>query len=64
MAYCAYMYVCVRVSSFGVSDSCELLHGFLELNLGPLEEQSVIVSTGPSLSFKTILMALLGSSTP
>lgn len=48
MAYCAYMYVCVRVSSFGVSDSCELLHGFLELNLGPLEEQSTLFT--PELS--------------
>ena len=33
----------------GVTDSCELPCGCWELNPGPLEEQSVLLTTGPSL---------------
>ncbi|CAO2613549.1 hypothetical protein LEMLEM_LOCUS16128 [Lemmus lemmus] len=43
------MYVCVRVSDLGVTDSCELPCGCWELNPGPREEQSVLLTTEPSL---------------
>jgi hypothetical protein len=44
------MYVCVRVSDVGVTDSCELPCGCWELNLGgPLEEQPVLLTTESSL---------------
>ena len=37
------------VTGTGVTDSCELPHGFWELNPGPLEEQSVLLTTKQSL---------------
>ena len=46
------MYVCVRVSDSpgtGVTDRCELSCGCWELNPGPLEEQSMLLTTEPSL---------------
>ena len=50
MHWCfAYMCVCVRVSDLEVTDSCELSCGFWDLNLGPLEEQPVLLTTEPSL---------------
>jgi hypothetical protein len=39
----------VRFPATGVTDSCELPCGFWELNLGPLEEQSVLLTAEPSL---------------
>ena len=39
----------VRSPRTGFSDSCELPCGCWELNLGPREEQSVLLSTKPSL---------------
>ena len=33
----------------GVTDSCELSYGCWELNLGPLEEQLVLLTAEPSL---------------
>ena len=45
----AYMYVCVKVSDIGVMDSCELPCGCWELNLGPLEDQSMLLTTELSL---------------
>jgi len=50
MHWCfAFMYVYATVSDLGVPDSCELVHGFWDLNPGPLEEQSVPLTTEPSL---------------
>jgi hypothetical protein len=47
------MYVSVRVSDplklDGVINSCELLCGCWELNLGPLEEQTEFLTTEPFL---------------
>jgi hypothetical protein len=43
------MYVYVKVLDPEVTDSCELLCGCWELNLGPLEVQSVLLTTEPSL---------------
>jgi hypothetical protein len=46
------MHICVRgvrVPGTGVTDSCEPPCGCLELNLGPLEEQSVLLTAEPSL---------------
>jgi hypothetical protein len=43
------MYVCVRASDLGVIDSCKLPYGHWELNLGPLEEQSMSITAEPSL---------------
>ena len=42
-------YVCARVSDVGVTDSCKLPRGCSELNLGPLEKQSVLLTAEPSL---------------
>ena len=39
----------MRVSGFGVTDSCELPCGCWELNPGPLVEQPVLLNTEPSL---------------
>ena len=39
----------VRPPATGSSDSCELPYGCWELNPGPLEEQSVLLTTEPSL---------------
>jgi hypothetical protein len=33
----------------GITDGCELPHGFWELNLGPLEEQPVLFTREPFL---------------
>jgi hypothetical protein len=43
------MDVCVKVSDLGVIDSCELPLGYWDLNLRPLEEQSVLLTAEPSL---------------
>jgi hypothetical protein len=43
------MYVCVRVSDPEVTDSCEVPWGCWALNLHPLEEQLVTLTTEPSL---------------
>ena len=40
----------MRMPDLGVIDSYELLCGCWELNLGRLEEQSVLVTAEPSLS--------------
>ncbi|MGE9804779.1 hypothetical protein ACQP3L_29790, partial [Escherichia coli] len=45
----ACMYVCVRVSDLGVTDSCELSCGCWELNPSPLEELQVLLTTEPSV---------------
>lgn len=49
-----YMHTCRQKSEEGigslgtaVTDGCELTWGFGELNLGLLEEQQVLLSTGP-----------------
>ena len=39
----------LRSSKTGVADSCELSWGLGELNLGPQEEQSMLLITEPSL---------------
>jgi hypothetical protein len=44
----ACMHIYVRVSDIGVTDTCELPCGCWELDLGPLEEQSVLLTTEPS----------------
>ena len=44
----AHWYNDVRFSWTGATDSCELPCGCWELNPGPLEEQSVLLTTGPS----------------
>jgi hypothetical protein len=44
-----YMYVFVRVSDIGVKDICELSCTCWELNPGPLEEHSVLLTDEPSL---------------
>jgi hypothetical protein len=41
--------VSVRFPGTRITDSCELLRGCWELNLGPLEEQSVLLTAEPSL---------------
>jgi hypothetical protein len=41
------MYICVRLSDLGVTDNCELPCGCWELNLGPLDEQSVFLTVEP-----------------
>ena len=38
------MYVCVRVYDLGIIDSCELPCWCWELNLGPLQEQQVLLT--------------------
>jgi hypothetical protein len=43
------MFVCVKVSDIGVTNSCKLPCGCWELNPGPLEEQPVLLTTEPSL---------------
>jgi len=40
----AYIYVCTRVSDLGVTDNYELPCGCWELNLGPLEEHSRLLT--------------------
>jgi hypothetical protein len=44
-----YLLVCVRVLVPGVAYSCELPCGCWEMNLGLLEEQSMLLNTEPSL---------------
>jgi hypothetical protein len=39
----------VRIRSPALECSCELSRGYWELNLGPLEEQPVLLSVEPSL---------------
>jgi hypothetical protein len=48
----AYMYVCDGVKSprIGARDSCELSCECWKLNLGPLEEQPILLTTEPHLS--------------
>jgi hypothetical protein len=43
------MYVSVKMPYIGVSESCERPFGYWELNLGPLEEQSVLLTAEPFL---------------
>lgn len=45
----AHMYACVRMLDPGVTDSFKLPCGLWKLNLGPQEEQSVLVMAEPSL---------------
>jgi hypothetical protein len=49
--FCLHVCLCegVRYPRIGVTDSCELSIGWWELNLGPLEEQPVLLTTEPSL---------------
>lgn len=50
MDWCfACMYTYVRVSDFGITDSCELLCGCWDLNPSPLAEQSMPLNTQSSL---------------
>ena len=44
-----YWYGSVRSSGTGVTNSCELTCGCWQLNLDPLEEQPVFLTTEPSL---------------
>ena len=48
---CLHVYLCegVRSPGTGVTDSCELQCRCWELNLGPLEEQLVLLTVEPSL---------------
>lgn len=46
----AYMYACVGLSDPVVTDSRELLCGCWELNPGPLEKHTVLLTTEPSVS--------------
>jgi hypothetical protein len=47
---CTLCFACVlRVSDLGVKDHCELLCGCWELNLGLLEEHSILLTAEPSL---------------
>lgn len=39
----------VRFPGTGVTDDCEPLGGFWDLNLGPLQEQNVLLTNEPSL---------------
>jgi hypothetical protein len=39
----------VRSPGTGVTDSCEVPHGCLKLNLGPLKEQTVFLTAEPFL---------------
>ena len=41
--------VCERVSNLGVTAHCELPCDWWDLNLGPLEEQPVLLTAEPSL---------------
>ena len=50
--YIGVLIACVRVSDLprtGITDSCELTGGYWELNLVPLEEQSLLLTDEPSL---------------
>jgi len=49
--FCLHVCLCegADYSETGIPDSCELPCGCWELNLDPLEEQSVLLSTEPSL---------------
>ena len=44
-----YVHEGIRSPATGYLDSCELPCGCWELNLGPLEEQSVLLTTEPFL---------------
>ena len=55
---CLFMYMsalpaclsaCQKSASDPITDGCEPLYGCWELNSGPLEEQSVLLTTEPSL---------------
>lgn len=48
----AYMYVYVRVSNLGVTDSCGLPCGCWDLNPGPLKKKSVSPTIKPSLQLQ------------
>ena len=50
--------VSVRFPGTRITDSCELLCGCWELNLGPLEEQPVLLTAEPSLSVLDSLVDL------
>ena len=41
--------MCLRISDLRIIDSCKLPSGCCALNLGPLEEQSVLPFAEPSL---------------
>lgn len=43
------VFVCMRLSDLGVTESCELQCGCWKLKQGPLEEQPVPPTTEPSL---------------
>jgi hypothetical protein len=67
---CAFMctgvlpaYLCVGVGSPGteVTDSCEPPCGYWELNLGPLEEQPVFLTTESSLQPLGCLFVLINT---
>jgi hypothetical protein len=45
----------VRVPDFVITDSCELSCDCWELNTGPLEEQSVLLITEPSLQLQFLI---------
>lgn len=38
------MHICVRSPETGITDSCELPSGCWDLNLGPLEEQPMLLT--------------------
>lgn len=49
------MYVCLDMSDLEIPDSCEMPYRCWDLNPGPLEEQSALFTTEPSLQPSTPL---------
>jgi hypothetical protein len=49
------MHILPCVTHAQLTDSCEPLYVFWESNLGPLEEQSVLLTTKPSLLLSFLL---------
>ena len=48
-ALSAHTPACQKRASVNITDGCEPPYGCWELNLGPLEEQPVLLTTEPSL---------------
>ena len=46
----------IRSLGTGVTDSCEQPCGCWELNLGPLEEQEMLLTTEPSLQTQNLIL--------
>jgi hypothetical protein len=58
------MYVCVRLSDFAVTESCELPCGCWGLNLASLEEQSVLLTNRFDLKLAQLKASWLVCSYP